>query len=593
MTDTTYRNIVLTVIALLGTALYIHTLGFPFVFDGEHYLVKNPLIKDFRYYGELLTPRRFAQIDELLKIDPDLTTNFMLRPVSYLTFSLNYFLGDLNPAGYRAVNIAIHILNAVLLYLFTERLLRPSPHHRTLDRASLRFIPTVAALFFLVHPLQTLSVTYIIQRFTSLGTVFYLLTLYLYLLSIQSDEQGRATLFQRLSLLTLIVGMLVKELMFTAPFMLLLMELVVLGTSLKAALRRALPHLLCLPLIPVMTAVCAALQNNSAASVSGSLNVVNYSHYPITAYLFTQLCVITTYLRMLLLPYGQNIDPDYPLYTSLLQGRVLLSLALLVALLAVAFFLFRRERRDLRYALAFFGTAWFFLAISIDSSIVPLPDLMAEQRVYLPSVGLFLLLAAMTDLLRTRLTSAPIRKGLLAVMVAWGIVLCGVTLVRNEVWHSEISIWQDTTAKSPRKARAWHSLAMAYAIESRYEEAVPCFEKAAGIFMEQKRYGETAEECVKGLTLDPSNAELYRILGVSYTELGQLDDAEYVLRQSLDINPGNGSTRLALARVFLAKKQVGAAREQMSEAVKNAGSDPRQVEEIRELEKAVSATGER
>jgi tetratricopeptide (TPR) repeat protein len=378
--------------------------------------------------------------------------------------------------------------------------------------------------------------------------------------------------------------------MFTAPFILLLLELIVFRESPKAAFKRIWPYLLCLPLIPALIYITAALSDS--ANAGGALNIVNYNRYSSISYLITQLCVITTYLRMLLLPYGQNIDPDYPLYTSLLQIRPLLSLTLLVSFGAMAGTVFRMRHHDPRSSLVLFGTVWFFLTIAIDSSIVPLPDLMAEQRVYLPAIGFFIVVASLTDLIRTSLSTTLARKMLVMAMVIWGSTLCGVTYARNNVWRSEISVWKDSAEKSPYKARPWNALGIAYATQERYGEAVPCFQRACSIYLGQKKYGEAAEACMKGITLDSANADLYHLLGTAYWQLGQLADAEEVLKQSIAINPGNGSARLVLARVYHAQQVEGAAQEQIRAALQNAGQDPRLEQEIRQFAGELSGVKE-
>jgi hypothetical protein len=576
MKDTSFRSIILITITLLTAVLYGHTLAFPFVFDDNHYLVNNPLIKDARYFLQLFNLREFALTDNRLRIDPDLTTNFMLRPITYLTFAANYWLNGLYPFGYRLVNITLHAANAMLLFRCVSWLFVIARTSHPLTTFSTRFIAAGTALLFLVHPLQTQSVTYVVQRFTTLATLAFLLTIYLYLRYRAADSAGRRHLFRGLSLLALSCGMLTKELLVTAPCVLFLLELVMFRATLATAGRRTWPHLLCLPVIPALV-----LLTSSAQQTGGLINMVNYSHYAPFSYLTTQFSVITTYLRMLLIPVGQNIDPDYPLYTSLQQIRPLLSLILLAGLGTLAVVQFRRWRDDPRSALLLFGASWFFLTIAVDSSVVPLPDLMAEQRIYLPSLGLFLMLTTLADRTRTCLATPRRQTMVVACLTLWGVLLGGTTVARNRAWHSEISIWQDATRKSPQKPRPWNALGIAYAKQERYGEAIPCFKKTCTLLLGQERYGSAIEACMKGLTLDPTDGELYTLMGTAYWELGQLEDAEQVLQQAIGIKPEDGRTRLTLARVLAAQEQEPAAREQLQAALRYAGDNPSLLAEIR------------
>ncbi|MBI5773858.1 MAG: hypothetical protein HZA89_08970, partial [Verrucomicrobia bacterium] len=114
--DFGFRLVVLCGFGGIGLLLYGHTLSFPFVFDDQMYLLNNPLLHDTRSFvfqgGDFSS---FATYAERIGLPRDLSTNFILRPVAYLTFHLNYLLDGMNPRGFRAVNIALHCANAFLL----------------------------------------------------------------------------------------------------------------------------------------------------------------------------------------------------------------------------------------------------------------------------------------------------------------------------------------------------------------------------------------------------------------------------------------------------------------------------------------------
>ena len=161
---------VLVLYGIAGMLLYAKSLGYPMVFDDLLYLVENPLFTEFRHFQELFTQfsHKVVCLAPLGK-DGDVSANFALRPLTYFSFFLNHSIGGLNPTGYRALNVIIHCINAFLTFRISLILLRAPIFSRQSDHAYKHFAAVATGLFFLIHPLQTESVTYIIQRATSLS----------------------------------------------------------------------------------------------------------------------------------------------------------------------------------------------------------------------------------------------------------------------------------------------------------------------------------------------------------------------------------------------------------------------------------------
>jgi hypothetical protein len=533
----------LFLLPILGVLLYGWTLPFPFVFDDYIYLVDNPLVKESRSFTFMGDFRAFANHSKNLGLDPDLSTNFILRPVAYGTFHLNYLLGGMNPAGFRLLNIAIHCANALLLFELVARLLRAPRNGGGGAPDSALFIALVSSLLFLVHPLQIESVTYVIQRFTSFGTMFYLFTVLMFVVARTSEDPVMARRCRCFSVGGLLVGMFVKEFLFTAPFVMVLLDWLVLRTPVRDACRRAVPWLVCMPIIPVLIIVTSAAQNEGGASFAAALNVAapqgkegSYAYH----YALTQPGVVLTYLRLILLPRGLNIDPDHPLSTSVLEWRVLGPVGLLVAIIVVSWAWYSRGTGDARRSLAFCSVLWFFITISIDSSIVPLPDLMSEHRSHLPSVGIFMALACMADMARTQWMHRPrLRVAVPAVVSAWILALGVATVFRNQVWSTEVSIWADAVAKSPNKPRPWNNLGTsqheagdlagatasfrrAIELEPRYVDA---YQNLALNGIAARRYREALEAAQAGLRIAPDSHKLHYVLGLAYCGLEEGEKA--------------------------------------------------------------------
>lgn len=561
-----FPSLAVAAILAAGLLLYGRTLPFPFVFDDHIYLVGNPLMKDLHSFAFPADFAAFATLAGRMGLDPDLSTNFILRPLGYLTFHLNFALGGLNPAGYRAVNIAVHLVNALLVFAIVRRLMAPRPGGDPLPPFSAAFVPFLAAMLFLAHPMQIESVTYVVQRFTSLGTMFYLLTVLAHLRSIAAERRGVAVAFRAASVAALLAGMLTKEFLVTAPLMLVLIDRAMLGTSWRRAAFRALPHLLCLPLIPALVLLTAAAQHAGAGGIVTALNIANPRGPDYAGqYALTQPGVIATYLRMLVAPGGFNLDPDRPLCVAWHEARVLAPAALLALLGAVALAWPRRRGGGIRGALLRGGVLWFFVTIALDSSIVPLPDVMAEHRAYLPSVGLLVALACAVDLLRTALPARrPAMLAAVAACAVWVVLLGAATWIRHGAWSSELAMWSDVVAKSPGKARAWLNLGVVRYERREMNEAAACFGKVMELVPGcpipyvnlgtmrniEGRFREGLEASAAGLRFAPEDVSLRYNLGVALCGLGRAAEGVQVFEEALRLRATHRPTHLALGQVY-------------------------------------------
>lgn len=554
MSDGAFRRIIFLAIITVGIIGYANTLAFKEInFDGIMFLLHNPLLKDLDYYARLYDIYDFSTLDEKLGLNSDVTTNFMLRPVAYLTFSLNYLIGGMNPVGFRIVNLAIHILNSLFVFACIGRFLSLSPACKKACHYSTRFIPAASAFIFLLHPMQTESVTYIMQRFASLAALFYLATIWLYLVWVQRRQSGLEDDYARWgSVVVLFFGMFVRESLFTAPFMILLLEMTLLGNGLKASLKRAAPHLVLLPVIPLLVVLISAAQNNSSLSLAGALNVVNYGGISATHYALTQTVVVLTYLRLYLLPYGQNLDHDVTLYMHPFQLPVVGAVLMIAFLAGGSFLLYRRNRSDVRCVLVFVGVCWYFLAVSVSSSFIPQSTLMAEHRAYFGSVGFIMALICLVDILRTRLGKAAFGGLFVGGILLCCSVLMVLTYKRNNIWQSSISLWRDAASKSPAKDRPWYNLGVAYYRHNNYPEALKCFQKSleicpdygelyeylAKLYLERMRYEEAVAVSLRGIDVDPANPVIYNNLGIAYAELGRSEEAKQAFATAIALRPG-------------------------------------------------------
>jgi len=517
--------------AVIGIMLYITTLPYPFVFDDRALLLNNPMIKNSSAFFDLFDLNNFLP-EYLPRVnDVDTVSSFVMRPVAYITFRLNFLWGGENPTGYRALNIAIHIANAIMLYHLLLAVFRRRLEENPVDGHFV--IPFFAALLFLVHPLQTESVTYVVQRFTSLGAFFYLAALLFYLHSRLSVAGGKRLLYYSASLCALVLGMLTKEFTFTAPFSLIAMEMVLFRARWREALMRIGGHLACLPLIPIALFILSRDMIDMGLSVASATSISNLNGFSRFDYALTQLRVILSYFRLLVLPYGLNFDPDYTLFQRVTHPEIVLSLLVWIAFGIAALRRFKQRGRDVADDLAGFSIVWFMLLVCVSSSVAPLPDLISEHRTYLPSLAFCSGISAYLYTLCRDGGPAWNRRMIVAACAILG-VFSLLTVQRNQIYSSRLSLWSDTAAKSPHKARPALALGNVYLDLGQHELAIDWLKRS--------------------ISLNPDYKEAYLSLGTVFSSLGRNLEAIGLYESYLESHPPG---RRILSNLALAYYEVG------------------------------------
>ncbi len=537
MTSSAWLQI--AILVTVGLIAYSNTFHAPFVIDDEGSITENPVTKNLASFlfdgtGYRYNPRRF---------------------IGYLSFALNYSIGGLEVTGYHIFNTAVHLLNGTFVLLLV-RLTQQAPFFQRnaaaedAGRGILpgRLAPLIAALLFVAHPIQTQAITYVVQRFASLATFFYLASLTCYILARLRQEarsgasQGVTIAWYAAALLCALLAMKTKEIAFTLPLTVALYELSFFGTPSRKRL------LWLLPLGATMLVVPLGLVQSGKplGELLGEMDRLARETTSISRgdYLLTQFSVIVTYLRLMLVPVGQNLDYDYPVFHTLFEPRVFFSLLLLVALAGTGVYLYRRSSRAPWQRLAGFGIFWFFITLSVESSVIPIRDVIFEHRVYLPSVGIFLAAAALLAPLLARL--AP--RAAVALVGVVVFVLAVTTWQRNLVWGSAVSLWQDCVEKAPGKARPHNNLAIALLAAGRSDEA--------------------AAELKTALKLDPGNVEALRNLGAAYEKAGGVEQAISQYRVALQGNPDNKYAHYNLAVAYSKQGKTDEARAELQLALK-------------------------
>ncbi|HNC25108.1 MAG TPA: tetratricopeptide repeat protein [Opitutaceae bacterium] len=481
----------------------------PFVFDDRAAILDNPTIRDLGQLGAVLTP----------PADGHAVGG---RPLVNLSLALNYAWGGTDPRGYHAVNLAIHALAALVLYGLVRRTPWPAPLR---DRAALGAF--LVALLWSLHPLQTETVTCVVQRTESLCALFYLLVLYGVVLVGTASSPLRIRLGTTLAVVAASLGMATKEVMVTAPVVAFLYDRTFLAGSWGEVWRRRRGLYLGLAATWVILAILVwqgSGARGTAAGWGGGVGTVSY--------LLLQAKAVAWYLRLVLWP--SPLVVDYGPASPVALGEVLGPLAVVAALLAVTFWALVR-----RPVLGFLGAA-FFLILAPSSSLVPLSAQgMAEHRMYLPLATLVVLLVA--GLLRVlgRVAGAVVVPiALLAGLMTWQ---------RNAVYASEVSLWTDTVAQVPANVRARVNLGAALV-----EAGQPA---AAALQFEAAR------------RLQPNAPEPHANLCHVYLKLGRVDEAVAEGEAALALAPGQGMAALNLAEALYESGNGLAAGRRFSRAI--------------------------
>ncbi len=353
-----------------------------------------------------------------------------------------------------------------------------------------------------------------------------------------------------LAVASAVLAMKTKEIAFTLPFIVVVYELVFFGSG--NVIKRTL---WALPLLATVVIIPLDMLNVSQplGKVLSDVSQIKVTSYLTRwQYLMTQFTVIVTYIRLLFFPVGQNLDYDYPIYRSFFYPQVMLSFLFLVVLLGLGIYLvLKTKNQGLRtevtglsakhedqnsvltaqssvlasqssalspaFRLMGFGILWFFITLSVESSIIPITDVIFEHRVYLPSIGIIISIVTGIFLLREKLRS-PRAGMVIIVMLSLAIgVLSVATYLRNDLWGDSIRLWEDAVAKSPAKARVHYILGTAYLSRNMPDKALA--------------------QCMIAVKIRPDWPEAHNNLGSAYKALNMPDKAIKEYLTAIKQNP--------------------------------------------------------
>lgn len=443
-----------------------------------------------------------------------------LRPLLYFTLAVNYAVGGLDPWSYHAFNLAAHVLSALLLFGVVRRtMLLP----RWQGRHDADAVPVAfsVALLWAVHPLNTQSVTYVVQRGEVMAAAFGLLALWCVINAAAGERRWPAAWYAA-AIAALAAGLSAKETAIAWLPVLLVFDRALLAGSWREALARRWP------LYAGVVAMPAAVALARWAAGVPLLFAYNVK-WPVLTYLSNQGLIVLHYLRLAFWPSPLVFDYGWqPLAPALVVAGVVATGALLLG----AFAWLRR-----RPAVGAAGVS-FFLLLAPTSSIMPIEDLAVEHRMYLPLAAVIIVaVVAARALLIAAVRPAPVRR-IIAVAVVTALASSAIVLtrIRNYDYFDELSMWEDTLAKRPRNARAFYNAGVLLASANRFATAGSRFEQA--------------------IAIDPEYAQAHSNLAVVQVMRGNLHRAEQLYREAIRLNPALPEAHQGLGKILAASGRV-------------------------------------
>jgi tetratricopeptide (TPR) repeat protein len=539
------------IIVLAALAAYHNSFAVPFLFDDHPSIEDNLTIRHLWPIWKALSPSPASLVGG--------------RPLVNLSLAVNYAWGGTGAWGYHALNLMVHILAGLALYGIVRRTLL-CPLLRERFGASATRLALAVAVLWTVHPLQTEAVTYLSERCESLMGLFYLLTLYCF---IRGMDAGKSGWWLALSVVACLLGMASKEVMVTAPVMVLLYDWIFVSGSFREAWARH-RHLY-LGLASSWLLLGYLMVGLHYRSVGYGFGITWW------AYALTETRAVVDYLCLAFWPHPLVFDYGHDI--TIRHVADVWSYALILAIL-LAGVLIGLKRKP---SIGFVG-AWFFIILAPASSVVPVVGQpMAEHRMYLPLASVITMAVVGAFEIGKRLFHQ--RQGVVLGWAASGsvaMVFTFLTIQRNQDYKSEAAIWQDTAEKRPNNPRAYNGLGGTLFRAGNVPGAIEHYEQALSIQPDYAeahnnmglalarlgREQEAIQHFQQALKVRPSYADAHYNLGIALVQLGSVQEAIQHFQQALQIKPDYAEAHYSLGVAMIQLGRVPEAIGQYEQALR-------------------------
>lgn len=506
--------LVVLLFIIIGFLLYVNTFLNQMFWDDDDFVLNNQFIKNWRYFSKLFSENVIA--------GASLLSNYW-RPILLSVFSLEWHLWQEWVPGYHFINTSFHIADAILLFFILFYIFKN------------RWLAIFTALVFLVHPLQTEAVTYVSGLGDSLSVFFIFLGFLFYLKFRISGKLLFKSGLYFLSLLMYILALMSKETAIIMPALLLIADFFFCGQDEKISFRDKLKKI-GKAIWPFF--VLAGIYILLRATILNFINTFNlYNEENIFTSnfyvrLFTFFRILTVYFGLLFWPFNLHMERSVEIATSLNSVSVIFGGFIFLGLLILAFTKFKR------FPILSFGILWFFIGLAPTSNLlIPINGLLYEHWLYLPLIGIFLILIWLGQFLGKRYN---LQKILLGISIIFLIFFSFLTIDRNKDWRDPITFYNQTLKYAPNSYRIINNLGMAYNEKGDYEQAEKTYQKA--------------------INLDPANSVAYHNLGNTYQKTGKINLAIENFKTAILLNPKFIFSYNALVKLYLENKNYQEAR---------------------------------
>lgn len=565
------QNIGLAALGILAfvVLIYLNHFDNAFQFDDSHTIVNNSYIRDISN-----VPLFFKDATTF----SSLPFNQSYRPIVSTSLAFDYWLaGDLNPVYFHASNFVLFLLQGVLMFLLFRIIIHKINKHPWNDWFAL-FITA----WYMVHTVNAETINYVISRSDTQSTLGVVAAMLIY----AYNGWGKKYF---LYLLPLVLGLLAKPtaVMFI-PILFTYILLFEAGCSIPRFYQAVKsPQLMgYVTHLAVVTVVCGLgyyfIDNMTPDTwIPGGNSAMDY--------LKTQPYVMMQYFRLFFLPTALSADTDLEVFKSIADPKFWAGILFVLAMVAAC--IYTSTKAVLRPIS--FGIAWFFFALIPTSSIIPLAEVMNDHRMFFPFVGLVLSVGwSISLLLMQVIGSKKLQTVAPAVLILVSMVLAGYgygTYQRNEVWHSNESLWKDVTEKSPKNGRGWMNYGLALMRRGDYPGALEAYNRAMtltptysylhiNMAILQNAMGNPKEADTyyrNALQYSPNLPEAHYFYAAYLYSQKRINDAKAELKRTLELSPAHHEARYLLMAVLQEKGQSVELRELAEETLRILPNDPK------------------
>lgn len=566
-----------TLLSFITLIFYYPSLSYPFQFDDLANISKNYSI------------RFFNSIWDFVSLDSG------SRWVGEILLRLNYMWGKFDPWYYRVVNLTIHVFTGIFVFILIYKLCRKRPSDSFWVKNALELASATMGLF-LLHPVQTQAVSYVIQaRLEGLATFFIVMGLVCFVVGREASS-----IFVKTALYTLIIPILwlgngSKEIIIVFPFLTLLIEWFFLSAEDgKKFVRTLWIHAIFLffvvgfMMLRLHFSFFKEIATLSATAVNNRGNVLNDNIYQVITplhFLISEFKVILHYLWIFVWPFGISVEYDWVLSKSFFAADSFFPFLALLAILSAVFYgAFTRK-----FSVISFGMLWFFITVAPRTTIIPSSELLVDYKTYGAALGWLFVLAALLVRSAQQLRTVPYAiifshsQTLRVAAITLAMLPLGFsTLVRNYVWSDSELFWANIIANAPNKARGYNNYAVALGEKGRYAEALAPVKKAiqldpvysdpynnlAVFYSNLGRDDEAIEALKEAIRIFPHYPEAYNNLGTLLIKKNRFDEAEPVLAHAIKMRPHYGKAYFNLGRLYYLKGNKEAALEAFKSAAR-------------------------